>query len=321
MKKRILMIILASVLGLTACSSETLESQTENNEGKFKIVSTVFPGYDFAKNIAGENAQISLLLPPGSESHSYEPSPQDIIKIQNADLFIYVGGESEDWVSRILDTMETKVKTLSMMEVVEVYEEETVEGMQHDHDESDHDESGHDEVAYDEHVWTSPVNAIKISRAISDMLVETDPENAQLYSENAEVYIQKLDKLDKDFKEFFDTVDNKLLIFGDRFPLRYFVEEYGLDYYAAFPGCSSESEPSAATIAFLIDKAKEENISTIFNIEFSNHRISDSIAEATGSETALFHTCHNVSKEEMDAGEDYISLMTQNLERLKGAMK
>jgi len=316
MKKRILMIILASVLGLTACSSEKVEDQTQNDDGKFKIVSTVFPGYDFAKNIAGKNAQISLLLPPGTESHSYEPSPQDIIKIQNADLFIYVGGESEDWVSRILESMDTKVKTLSMMDVVEVYEEETVEGM-----EQDHNESGNDEVAYDEHVWTSPVNAIKISRAISDMLVETDPENAQLYSENAKVYIQKLDKLDKDFKEFFDTVDNKLLIFGDRFPLRYFVEEYGLDYYAAFPGCSSESEPSAATIAFLIDKVKEENIGTIFNIEFSNHRISDSIAEATGSKTALFHTCHNVSKEEMDAGEDYISLMTQNLERLKGAMK
>ena len=316
MKKKILMIIIASVLGLTACSSEKVEDQTQNDDGKFKIVSTVFPGYDFAKNIAGENAQISLLLPPGSESHSYEPSPQDIIKIQNADLFIYVGGESEDWVSRILESMDTKVKTLSMMDVVEVYEEETVEGM-----EQDHNESGNDEVAYDEHVWTSPVNAIKISQAISDMLVETDPENAQLYSENAKVYIQKLDKLDKDFKEFFDTVDNKLLIFGDRFPLRYFVEEYGLDYYAAFPGCSSESEPSAATIAFLIDKVKEENIGTIFNIEFSNHRISDSIAEATGSKTALFHTCHNVSKEEMDAGEDYISLMTQNLERLKGAMK
>lgn len=316
MKKKILMIIIASVLGLTACSSEKVEDQTQNDDGKFKIVSTVFPGYDFAKNIAGKNAQISLLLPPGSESHSYEPSPQDIIKIQNADLFIYVGGESEDWVSRILESMDTKVKTLSMMDVVEVYEEETVEGM-----EQDHNESGNDEVAYDEHVWTSPVNAIKISRAISDMLVETDPENAQLYSENAKVYIQKLDKLDKDFKEFFDTVDNKLLIFGDRFPLRYFVEEYGLDYYAAFPGCSSESEPSAATIAFLIDKVKEENIGTIFNIEFSNHRISDSIAEATGSKTALFHTCHNVSKEEMDAGEDYISLMTQNLERLKGAMK
>ena len=321
MKKKIFMIILASVLGLTACSSEKAEDQTQDDDGKFKIVSTVFPGYDFAKNIAGGNAQISLLLPPGSESHSYEPSPQDIIKIQNADLFIYVGGESEDWVSRILESMDTKVKTLSMMEVVEVYEEETVEGMQHDHDEPDHDESDHDEVAYDEHVWTSPVNAIKISRAISDMLVGTDSENAQLYSENAEVYIQKLDKLDKDFKEFFDTVDNKLLIFGDRFPLRYFVEEYDLDYYAAFPGCSSEAEPSAATIAFLIDKVKEENIGTIFNIEFSNHRISDSIAEATGSKTALFHTCHNVSKEEMDAGEDYISLMTQNLESLKGAMK
>ena len=152
------------------------------------------------------------------------------------------------------------------------------------------------------------------------MLSEADPENAEDYAKNNEAYAAKLKVLHEDFVEFFGTVDNRLLIFGDRFPLRYFVEEYGLDYYAAFPGCGSENEPSAATIAFLIDKVKEENIKTVFHIEFSNHRISDSIAEATGSSDVLFHTGHNVSKEEMDAGEDYISLMSQNLERLKGAM-
>lgn len=324
MKKRILMIALAAVLGLTACSSETAGVQAGGEDDKFKIVSTVFPGYDFARNIAGENADVSLLLPPGTESHSYEPSPQDIIKIQSADLFIYVGGESEDWVKRILESSDTEVRTLRMMDTVEVYEEEIIEGMQHDEDDHEGEDADHevddDHGAYDEHVWTSPVNAIKISKSISDVLSEADPENAEEYAKNNEAYAAKLKVLHEDFVEFFGTVDNRLLIFGDRFPLRYFVEEYGLDYYAAFPGCGSENEPSAATIAFLIDKVKEENIKTVFHIEFSNHRISDSIAEATGSSDVLFHTCHNVSKEEMDAGEDYISLMSQNLERLKGAM-
>ena len=312
MKKRILMIALAAVLGLTACSSETAGVQAGGEDDKF------------ARNIAGENADVSLLLPPDTESHSYEPSPQDIIKIQSADLFIYVGGESEDWVKRILESSDTEVRTLRMMDTVEVYEEEIIEGMQHDEDDHEGEDADHegddDHGAYDEHVWTSPVNAIKISKSISDALSEADPENAEEYAKNNEAYAAKLKVLHEDFVEFFGTVDNRLLIFGDRFPLRYFVEEYGLDYYAAFPGCGSENEPSAATIAFLIDKVKEENIKTVFHIEFSNHRISDSIAEATGSSDVLFHTCHNVSKEEMDAGEDYISLMSQNLERLKGAM-
>ena len=179
MKKRILMIALAAVLGLTACSSETAGVQAGGEDDKFKIVSTVFPGYDFARNIAGENADVSLLLPPGTESHSYEPSPQDIIKIQSADLFIYVGGESEDWVKRILESSDTEVRTLRMMDTVEVYEEEIIEGMQHDEDDHEGEDADHevddDHGAYDEHVWTSPVNAIKISKSISDAISVADP--------------------------------------------------------------------------------------------------------------------------------------------------
>jgi len=254
-------------------------------------------------------------LPPGSESHSFEPSPQDIIKIQNADLFIYAGGESDYWVNTILESMDNKVNTLKMMDTVTVFEEELVEGMQLEHEDKMTEEE------YDEHIWTSPKNAIKISQEIAKRLSDIDPENSNIYKGNLQIYIEELSKLDNDFRDFFETVKNKTFIFGDRFPLLYFAKEYGINYYSAFPGCSDGSEPSAATIAFLVDKVKAENINTVFYIEFSNHKIADIIAESTDVKTAMFHSCHNVSKADLDDGATYISLMEQNLETLKEAMK
>ena len=173
----------------------------------------------------------------------------------------------------------------------------------------------------DEHVWTSPKNAIAIARAIADRLAALDPVNARAYCANAEAYTAALMSLDAQFTEFFGTVSNKTLIVGDRFPLRYFADAYGLTYYAAFPGCSTETEPSAATIAFLMDKVTTEKVSTVFYIEFSNHLVADGIAEHTGAKTALIHSCHNVSRAELESGATYLSLMNANLETLKGAMK
>lgn len=316
--KRLGATLLASLmmLGLAACGASPAKSE-EN--GKFHVVTTIFPAYDFARAVCGDAADVELLLPPGTESHSYEPTPQDILDVQNSDLFICMGGESEAWVETLLKSMDQPVETLKMMDCVDLLQEETIEGMT---DNEVHETAGQGEVVeMDEHVWTAPANAAKITRAIGEKMAALDSANAEEYRANAEDYAGQIDQLDSDFQTFFNTVSNKTLVFGDRFPLRYFAAEYGLTCYAAFPGCSTQTEPSAATIAFLTDKVKAEGLSTVYYIEFSNHLVADSIAEATGAKTALFDTCHNVSQAEMDSGATYVSLMRQDLETLKTTMK
>lgn len=315
--------ILLCLLLLSGCGQMGPAPETD----RLQIIATVFPGYDFARAVGGELADVKLLLPPGAESHSYEPTPADILAVQDCDLFIYLGGESDAWVDTILSAVELRGTELRMVDCVDLLEEETVEGMQaqpgHDHDHDDHD--GHDDhdhglgevVGMDEHVWTSPRNAAIITRAIGEKLAELDSQNAGLYRENADDYAKQIGELDSEFAAFFENQQKKTIVFGDRFPLRYFAEEYGLDYYAAFPGCGAQTEPSAATIAFLTAKVRDEGLPAVWYIEFSNHLVADSIAEATGTQTAMFHTCHNVSREEMDNGATYLSLMIQNLETLR----
>lgn len=293
-------------------------SLTEGNAEKLSIVATNFPAFDFARQVAGDSAEVAMLLPPGAESHTYEPTPRDILMIQNADLFVYVGGESDAWVDDILSSFDHEVPVLRMIDCVAAVEEELAPGMQPEEEEEG---AGAEEVEYDEHVWTSPANAVKIEQAIAKALQTLDTANASAYQANSDAYTQQLEALDQGFRDFFAGVTNKTLIVGDRFPLRYFADEYDLTYYAAFPGCSTETEPSAATIAFLIDKVRTEGVSTVFYIEFSNHLVADSIAEETGSATALYHSCHNVSQADLDAGATYLSLMASNLETLKGAMR
>jgi zinc transport system substrate-binding protein len=308
-KTLILLAALALIfLCLPGCSGEEAE---EMGEG-LRIVAVNFPAFDFARQVCGDLARVSLLLPPGVESHAYEPSARDIISIQDCDLFIYTGGFNDSWVEEVLGSLDREVPALRMMDCVSLLKEELKEGME-DHEEDDEEE-------FDQHVWTSPANAVLIVRAIEEALCRIDPENQEVYAENAEEYVSELDALDESFREFFAGAETKTLIFGDRFPFRYFAEEYGLDYYAAFPGCSSEAEPSAATVAFLIDKVREEGVRTVFYIEFSNHLVADSIAEATGAKTAMLHSCHNVARQELEEGATYISLMERNLETLKGAL-
>lgn len=298
---------------LTGCGApaETEDSQ----DGKLKVVATVFPAYDFARAAGGDHADVSLLLPPGAESHSYEPTPADILAVQDCDLFLYLGGESDAWVETILSSVERTGATLRMIDCVELLEEETVEGMEELPGHEDHGEGEVREM--DEHVWTSPQNAAAITRAIGAKMAELDGDYAQDYTQGAEAYAQQIEALDQEFADFFAGCERKTIVFGDRFPLRYFAEEFGLTYYAAFPGCSTQTEPSAATVAFLTDKVREEQIPTVWYIEFSNHLVADSIAEATGARTAMFHTCHNVSAQELDSGATYCSLMEQNLETLR----
>ena len=362
--KRILLYLLCTALLLCSCAQEPAPSQQE--DGRVSVVVTVFPAYDFARTVAGEHATVKMLLPPGMESHSYEPTPADILAVQNCDLFICLGGESDAWVNTILSAVEPKGEILRMVDCVELLEETHAEGMQmspgHDHDGHDHtededctepeehvhteeeedrlheehdheehaeeihEENAHEDeapsylgavVGMDEHVWTSPRNAAEITLEIGGLLAELDPENSRTYLANAERYAAEINALDREFETFFESLPHRTIVFGDRFPLLYFADRYDLDYYAAFPGCGTQTEPSAATIAFLTEKVRNEQIPTVWDIEFSNHLVADSIAEATERQTAMFHTCHNVTRAEMDAGATYLSLMEQNLATLK----
>ena len=382
---------------------------------RLQVVTTIFPQYDFARHIAGDRADVTMLLKPGEEVHSYEPTPQDIKKIQNCDLFIYVGGENDVWVENILDSVkgdQEGPQTVRLLALVETYSEEHLEGMMeekgHDHehepegtaeaDGEDHDhehesesdpdenhehepegtaEEDHDhdhkadasdqntkgtdthsahahshEEEPDEHVWTSPENCVILIEKLTETFCAADPANAEFYRENGDTYRTEFEKLDAQYLSMAASASRKTILFGDRFPFRYLAEELGLTCYAAFPGCSSESEPSAATIAFLIDKAAEEKLPVVFQIEFSNGNIARAISEAaelkmkinaakqaeesSGGENnsglsaaeaggmkiqvLQLHSCHNITADEFKSGQTCLSLMTKNLEALRTAL-
>ena len=312
--KTIVKTSLAALLFGAVCVVVFLLAKPQTQTDQLKIVSTIFPGYDFARTIAGDNANITMLIYPGSEIHSFEPSPQDIINIQDSDVFIYVGGESEAWVEKIIANLDTnRTKIVRMMDAVDLVKEELVEGMEPEHEDED-------EAEYDEHVWTSPLNAIKIVESIRDALVNADPQNANYYQTATADYTKQLAQLDSDIRTMLSNTAHHTLIFGDRFPLRYFVEEYNLQYYAAFPGCSDQTEASTATLAFLINKIKSENIKYIFTIELSNQAVARTIAAETGTEILEFHSLHNISKSDFDSGKTYLQIMYQNLTNLKRAL-
>ena len=314
--KRMIPLLCALLLLLAACGPALPPEDSD----RLQIVAAVFPAYDFARAAAGDLADVTLLLPPGAESHSYEPTPADILRVQRCGLFLYLGGESDAWVDTILSAIEPQGEALRMIDCVDLLEEETVEGMQggHDHD-HDHGHLG-EVVGMDEHVWTDPKNAAAITRAVGERLAALDPANGERYRAGAEGYALELEELDREFTAFFDGRTDRTMVFGDRFPLLYFAHAYDLDYYAAFPGCGAQTEPSAATVAFLTRKVREARLPTVWYIEFSNHLVADSIAEAAGVETARFHACHNVSKADLEAGATYLSLMRANLEALREHM-
>ena len=315
MKRLISIIVAAALVAVLFCGCSP-----DNKKGsgdKLSIVTTIFPSYDFAKQIGGDKADVTMLLKPGMESHSYDPTPQDIIKIQECDLFIYVGGESDHWVKDILDSDKEKPKkVIALMDCVDTVTEETVEGMTED----EHEEKDSDEVEYDEHVWTSPGNAITISKKIAGSMKELSPSDASVFEKNLNSYSKELSALDDSFRKVVEGTKNRTIVFGDRFPFRYFADEYGLNYFAAFTGCSAETEPSAATISFLINKVKEKKIPVVFTIEFSNGKVADTICEATGAKKLEFHSCHNVSQEMLESGATYVSIMTGNVSKLKEAL-
>lgn len=299
-------------------------SQPSESADKLQIVATIFPAFDFARVLTGDAADVFMLLPPGGDSHSYEPTPQDMISIQNADLFIYTGGESDAWIERILASLgQNAPQTFRMMDcVTALYEERSasMEDEAHDHaEEGDHaEEADHEEM--DEHVWTSPKNAKRIVSALQETLSAVAPDRAALFAGNAEAYQGELDALDKTFEEIVANGKRRLIVFGDRFPFRYFAAAYGLHYDAAFPGCSEDSEPSVKTVMGLVQAIEREQVPAVFYIEFSSRKTADIIAEETGAKELLFHSCHTVSAEELEAGASYLSLMRLNADALREAL-
>jgi zinc transport system substrate-binding protein len=278
------------------------------------VVTASFPLYDFARRLVGDRGEVTLLLKPGEEPHSYEPTPKDILAIQSCDLFLYVGGESDAWVKKLLKGDGKNVNALALMDAVEPLEGD------HDHDHGHGDEAGSHTVTYDEHIWTSPVNAMKMVEAISTALAVVDPAGKEAYEVESKAYLADLAALDADVRALVETASRKVLLFGDRFPFLYFTEAYGLEHFAAFSGCSDESEVSAATVAFLIDKVKDEGIPVVFTTELSSGRIADSICTATGAQKMTLHSVANVSRDEAQRGATYLSLMRQNLTALEAAL-
>lgn len=328
----VLLLAAAMAMLVTACAAPGGGSKKGGKdaepgaaENRLNVVTTLFPYYDFARQIGGERINLTLVIPAGMDSHSFEPTPADMRTIQSADILLSNGGAMEHWLEEVLDAIDTGGMTVvTMMDHVDVVEEELVEGMEdggHDHEEDSKDYIDHDgheaEIEYDEHIWTSPVNAMKLTEVIRDTLMQADPDNAEEYRENADAYLAELTELDAGFKEVSDARVRNLMVVGDKFSFRYLADQYKFDYRAAFSGCSTDTEPSAKTIAYLIDKIREEQIPVVYYLELSSHRVAEIIGEETGAEPLLLHSCHNVTRAQFDSGITYAKLMRQNIENLR----
>lgn len=330
MFKRFFILVLSAVMAsfvFAGCGKSDNVSEKSSDEKKISIVCTIFPEYDWVKQILGketENAEITYLLDKGVDLHSYQPTADDMVKISECDLFIYVGGESDEWVSDALASAKNKdMQVIDLMEVMgsSAKEEELKEGMMPEDEESE--EESEEEPEYDEHFWTSLKNAKLFCTKISDALCVIDEEHSDEYKTNLSEYTAKLDDLDKEYQTMIDDAPVKTLIFGDRFPFRYFVEDYGLDYYAAFVGCSAETEASFETISFLAKKVDELNIKTIFVIENSDHSIAESIIQNTETkdqQIVELNSMQSVTGDMIDGGTTYLGLMKQNYNTLKAAL-
>lgn len=297
------------IFGLIISLNMFVVARGEEVQPTIRIVCTSFPCYDFARVVAGDAAEIALLIKPGAEVHSYEPTPTDILAVGECDLFIYIGGESDVWVDSILESFgEATPESLRLMEHVNCLEE--AEG-DHGHEEHSH------EHEYDEHIWTAPSNALLMVDAIKEKLSALYPDQAVLFEENAGEYARQIRRIDDQFREVVAHAKRREIIFADRFPFLYFVEEYGLEYAAAYPGCSAEGEPSARTMVELIDRIKEDQIPVIYVLEFSSGRVAQTLSEETGAEIQTLQSIQNVTLEDFENGESYVSLMRRNVEALQ----
>lgn len=327
----LLLALFVLVGALAGCGKQNDTNKTD----KLSIVTTIFPEYDWVREILGDkadNAEITMLLDNGVDLHSYQPTADDIVKISDCDLFIYVGGESDGWVEDALrNAANRNMKVINLLEVLgdSVKTEEIIEGMQEEHEHEDahaHDdaeEHEHEEEA-DEHVWLSLKNAKMLVRVISKALQELDPDNKDIYAANADAYVKKLSALDADYQAAVDAASNKTILFGDRFPFRYLVDDYGLRYYAAFVGCSAETEAGFETISFLAKRVDEWKLPCVLTIEGAQHKIAETIVQNTttkNQKVLTMDSMQSTTSKDVKNGTTYLSVMEKNLSVLKEALR
>ena len=321
--KGLVFTLMSFVVLLVGCDTD---SKMGSVSDKLQIVTTLFPQYDFARVIGGDKVDVTLLLPAGMESHSYEPTPADIIKINKADLFIYTGESMEQWAHSIFESVDSnEVYVLDVSKNVPLLAPNSTVEDNHDHEGENHDhdaevEVGHDHSegdghnhTYDPHIWTSPKNAMIMVNNILEALCEVDSENADYYKDNANAYLAELEELDHELKDVVANAKRDTIYHGGRFAMQYLTNQYGIHYVSA----PFEAEPSAALVAQMIKEIKEQNIPVIYYEELVDPKISQMISDETGAKMLLLHSCHNVSKEDFNNGVTYLSLMKQNVENLK----
>lgn len=346
-------------VGLSGCRGPhgNIAGEAENDGDRLSIVATLFPQYDFARQIAGEYADVTLLLPPGMESHSYDLRPSDMITIRESDMFIYTGQYMETWAQTIIDSLDDHVMVVDVSEGITLDKETDYFVDEHVHDETEeHDYDGddaegeHDNVdgddagdghehedeyeyeeavhegehehtghqhEYDPHIWTNPVYAVQMVKNIAEALCAEDPEHGDEYAARAEEYIERLGELDAAFRELGEQAEHNTIFFGGRFAMSYFVKEYGFDCVAAYHDCSAESEPSISSVMRMIDEIRESGAKAVYYEELADPKVARTIAEETGTKLLLLHSAHNVSKEAFDKGVTYMDIMWQNVENLK----
>lgn len=333
--KKIFGLILAGAVLITGCTAKTeKKDKGDNTKGKLKIVTTIFPEYDITRAIAKDKVDLELMIKPGVDVHSFTPTPQDIKTVQNSDIFVYGGTEHDKWVENLTKSIDMKnKKVVKLVDGIQQLEEESVDGMKHEHhhDDKKEDQHNHDhkhekedehnhkgeEKELDPHYWTSPKNAIQMVKTITNALVEKDPDNAEFYKENAENYIKQLEGVDKELHDVVDNAKIKKVVIADRFPFRYLFKDLGLEYRALFSGCSVESTASAGQIKKMVDYVKENKIPVVYHIEMGKGELAETVAKNSGAKVKLLHSIHTVTKEDFDKGVTYIDLMKQNVEALK----
>ena len=333
--------LLLTVASLSSCGGSPGDSAASGStstasgkDGRLKVVTTSFAAWDWTRQVLGDRAddvQVTYLLDNGVDMHSYQPDAEDIGKILDADLFIYVGGTSDSWVKDVLKSADDPPETIDLMKTLGngVKLEERVQGMEEEPDEETGHEHGsedghtHSDLEYDEHVWMSPANAILFTNAIQEKLSSIDPEHAGEYGENAAAYTSRLDKLQRDYQDAVDGSEHRTIIVADRFPFRYLTDEFGIKYYAAFAGCSAESEASFDTVIFLAGKVRELNAPVVLRTETGTDDLPDTIIEASGQKNVkvgVLDSMQSVRSSQMENGMTYISIMRKNLKVIKEAL-
>ena len=336
--KKIFGLILAGAVLITGCTAKTeKKDKGDNTKGKLKVVTTIFPEYDITRAIAKDKVDLELMIKPGVDVHSFTPTPQDIKTVQNSNIFVYGGTKHDKWVENLTKSIDMKnKKVVKLVDGIQQLEEESVDGMKHEHhhDDEKEDEHNHDhkhekeekhshdhenesDKELDPHYWTSPKNAIQMAKTVTNALVEKDPGNAEFYKENAKNYIKQLEDVDKELHDVIDKAKIKKVVIADRFPFRYLFKDLGLEYRALFSGCSVESTASAGQIKKMVDYVKENKIPVVYHIEMGKGELAETVAKNSGAKVKLLHSIHTVTKEDFDKGTTYIDLMKQNVEALK----